>query len=84
VKLHCRSDSSNPPQWEHIQADTGKKVFIFVDKLLSERFFLLTDEEGDFSIVLNEVQEDDAGTYLCLEDRGYGNRYNITLTVQRT
>jgi len=50
----------------------------------SGRFTLRRDDEGDYSLVIENISLSDAGLYTCVIDDGYGDYFITRVNVSST
>lgn len=86
VQLRCPTNLSAALDWWQLESPTSPPRFVvssgFIQNTFKPRFNLGgTSDEGEYTLFIFNVQDGDAGFYVCIEDKGLGKRYGYQLTV---
>ena len=85
VTLPCYSTKRQGVDWRYQRSSASHGSYVVasghIQKKYEERFSLNQTTEYQRSLVIAEVQLDDQGLYICIEDAGLGPRHEHRLTV---
>ena len=88
ITLPCRTTLTSPVDWYFVPSGNQSGSFVCsAGNILNgytRRMTLDRSAAGDFSLVIRNVNRQDAGLYICTEDAGLGLKHRIRLTVQGT
>jgi len=90
VTLACdTSVNVTDVDWIHQDTPTSPVYYVYTDQLVSDIFrprFTVDrrPHQGKYDIIISEVQSNDSGLYICIDDIGLGAQlvvYNLTVVT---
>ena len=86
--LPCRTNLSTPVDWYYKRSQNERGDVICVAGIFVNgydgRFALDRSIQGDFNLIIQNVNREDEGEYICVEDAGFGTRHRMTLRVENS
>ena len=92
VHLSCHTNLTDPVKWIFMKTPTSEQHSIYSGGTLNKTFTnhlmnvtvtgVENATERQYELVINEVQENQTGWYVCIEDDGIGTTHPFLLTSE--
>lgn len=83
VTLTCHSNLSDPIRWLYIRSENTPQDVLFNGKSIDLKYVdrVTAQVSGGYTLLLHDVQLNQMGLYICINDGGNSYKYPIQLTV---
>jgi len=87
VTLPCRTNLTSPVDWHYHPSENESDVYVISSAGTivypdSGHFALDRNASDNFSLIIQNVNHEDAGVYICREDAGRGRQHRIVLNIR--